>query len=52
MRRIDRLYISPVKAQALAAVQRAYLDKPGIAGDRAFYPGLLGLVLEFMTLPV
>jgi len=37
MIRIDRLYISPVKALALVELERAYLDKPGIAGDRAFY---------------
>ncbi len=37
MIRIDRLYISPVKALALAEVRGAYLDKPGIAGDRAFF---------------
>ena len=37
MIRIERMYYSPVKALALAEVTRAYLDKPGIAGDRAFY---------------
>ena len=37
MIRIDQMYIAPVKALALAQVTRAYLDKPGIAGDRAFY---------------
>ena len=37
MIRIDRMYISPVKALALVEVGRALLDKPGIAGDRAFY---------------
>ena len=37
MIRIDRMYISPVKSLALIEVTRAYLDKPGIAGDRAFY---------------
>lgn len=37
MIRIDRMYISPVKALALVEVERALLDKPGIAGDRAFY---------------
>jgi len=35
--RIDRMYIAPVKALALTEVTRAYLDKPGIAGDRAFF---------------
>lgn len=37
MIRVDRMYISPVKALALVAVERAFLDKPGVAGDRAFY---------------
>jgi uncharacterized protein YcbX len=37
MIRIDRMYIAPVKALALTEVARAYLDKPGIAGDRAFF---------------
>lgn len=37
MIRIERLYYSPVKALALVELERAYLDKPGIAGDRAFY---------------
>ena len=37
MIRIHRLYMSPVKALALAEVDQAYLDKPGIAGDRAFF---------------
>ncbi|MDP3767041.1 MAG: MOSC N-terminal beta barrel domain-containing protein, partial [Dehalococcoidia bacterium] len=37
MIRIDRLFLSPVKSLALAEVSRAYLDKPGIAGDRAFF---------------
>ena len=37
MIRIDHMYIAPVKALALAEVARAYLDKPGIAGDRAFF---------------
>ncbi len=31
------MYISPVKSLALAAVERALLDKAGIAGDRAFH---------------
>jgi uncharacterized protein len=34
---IARMYISPVKALALQEIDNAYLDKPGIAGDRAFY---------------
>jgi uncharacterized protein len=34
---IARMYISPVKALALQEIGRAYLDKPGIPGDRAFY---------------
>jgi len=37
MIRIHRLYMSPVKALALVELERCYLDKPGIAGDRAFY---------------
>ncbi len=37
MIRIDRMYCSPVKSLALSEVTRAYLDKPGIAGDRAFF---------------
>jgi hypothetical protein len=37
MIRVERLYISPVKALALVELRDAYLDKPGIAGDRAFY---------------
>ena len=37
MIRVDRLYVSPVKALGLVEVRRAYLDKPGIAGDRAFF---------------
>ena len=37
MIRIDRMYIAPVKALGLTEVTRAYLDKPGIAGDRAFF---------------
>jgi uncharacterized protein len=35
--RIERMYIAPVKSLALASVERALLDKPGIAGDRAFF---------------
>lgn len=37
MIRIEKMYMSPVKSMALVEVTRAYLDKPGIAGDRAFY---------------
>jgi len=37
MIRIDQMYIAPVKSLALAEVTRAHLDKPGIAGDRAFF---------------
>ncbi len=37
MIRVDRLYIASVKSLALTEVARAYLDKPGIAGDRAFF---------------
>ena len=37
MIRVDRIYIAPVKALALTEMPRAYLDKPGIAGDRAFF---------------
>jgi uncharacterized protein YcbX len=37
MIRIERMYCSPVKSLALAEVTRALLDKPGIAGDRAFF---------------
>src|ERR1700675_140124 len=37
MIRVDRMYIAPVKSLALTEVRRAYLDKPGIAGDRAFF---------------
>lgn len=37
MIRVERFYIAPVKSLALAEVDRAYLDKPGIAGDRAFF---------------
>jgi len=35
--RIQAMYVSPVKSLALAPVQRVRLDKPGIAGDRAFF---------------
>jgi uncharacterized protein YcbX len=31
------MYVSPVKSLRLAQIERAFLDKPGIAGDRAFY---------------
>ncbi len=34
---IEAMYAAPVKALALTLVGRAYLDKPGIAGDRAFF---------------
>jgi hypothetical protein len=34
---IAKLYISPVKALALQEIKHTHLDKPGIAGDRAFY---------------
>ena len=37
MIRIERMYVSPVKSLALAEVTRVVLDKPGIAGDRAFF---------------
>jgi uncharacterized protein YcbX len=37
MIRIDQMYFSPVKSLALTKLERAKLDKPGIAGDRAFY---------------
>ncbi len=37
MIRIQRMYISPVKSLGLASIDRAFLDKPGIAGDRAFF---------------
>jgi uncharacterized protein YcbX len=37
MIRIDRLCVSPVKSLGLNDLQRAYLDKPGIPGDRAFF---------------
>jgi len=35
--RIASMYIAPVKSLALAPVERAMLDKAGIAGDRAFH---------------
>lgn len=35
--RVEAMYIAPVKSLGLAAVERARLDKPGIAGDRAFF---------------
>jgi len=35
--RIERMYIAPVKSLALTPIERALLDKPGIAGDRAFF---------------
>jgi hypothetical protein len=31
------MYISPVKSLALMPLERAHVDKPGIAGDRAFF---------------
>ncbi|MCH8853461.1 MAG: MOSC domain-containing protein [Planctomycetes bacterium] len=31
------MYISPVKSLGLAPIDQAFLDKPGIAGDRAFF---------------
>ena len=37
MIRVERLYISPVKSLGLSEISSAYLDKPGIAGDRAFF---------------
>ncbi|MGB2694013.1 MAG: MOSC N-terminal beta barrel domain-containing protein [Dehalococcoidia bacterium] len=37
MIRIESLYLSPVKSLALAEVGSAFLDKPGISGDRAFF---------------
>lgn len=35
--RIERMYVAPVKSLALVPVERALLDTPGIAGDRAFF---------------
>ena len=37
MIRIQSMYIAPVKSLGLAPIDRAFLDKPGIAGDRAFF---------------
>ena len=37
MIRVQRMYISPVKSLGLSSIDRAFLDKPGIAGDRAFF---------------
>ena len=37
MIRVQRIYISPVKSLGLASLDRAFLDKPGIPGDRAFF---------------
>jgi uncharacterized protein YcbX len=34
---ITEMYIAPVKALSLQRTQTAFLDKPGIAGDRAFF---------------
>jgi uncharacterized protein YcbX len=34
---VTAIYISPVKSLALASLDRAWLDKPGIPGDRAFH---------------
>jgi len=35
--RVDQMYIAPVKSLALCELTQARLDKPGIAGDRAFF---------------
>ena len=35
--RVQSMYISPVKSLGLAPIDQAFLDKPGIAGDRAFF---------------
>src|SRR5205823_4939221 len=35
--RVDSMYISPVKSLALRPIERARVEKPGIAGDRAFF---------------
>jgi uncharacterized protein YcbX len=35
--RIEAMYIAPVKSLALQRIDGARLEKPGIAGDRAFY---------------
>jgi uncharacterized protein YcbX len=37
MIQVERFYISPVKSLALTEIDHVYLDKPGIAGDRAFF---------------
>jgi hypothetical protein len=37
MIRIESLYYAPVKSLALASLERARLEKPGIPGDRAFF---------------
>jgi len=34
---VQQMYIAPVKSLALTPIARARLDKPGIAGDRAFF---------------
>ncbi len=34
---VESMYISPVKSLALQRIDGARLEKPGIAGDRAFY---------------
>ena len=35
--RIDSIYVSPVKSLGLTQIDHAYLGKPGIPGDRAFF---------------
>ena len=37
MPRIEAIYYAPVKSLALAPLERARAEKPGIAGDRAFF---------------
>ncbi len=37
MIRVESMYVSPVKSLGLAQIDRALLDKPGIAGDRAYF---------------
>ncbi len=37
MIQVASLYIAPVKSLALAEIHHAYLDKPGVSGDRAFF---------------
>ncbi len=37
MIRVQNIYYSPVKSLRLVPLDRAFLDKPGIAGDRAFF---------------